>query len=445
MEHNPENKKRRRFGIRQRVVLILLSGLLISLTINAWLSIQEQADYTESEIKRNGTQLSQVISRSLVNYVISYDYHSIQTFIDEVTKGDIAHIKVFSKKGNVMAETAAAGVDKNLIRVFFNNIQLEDSTIGQLELGLNTQSIIRKVEAQKESLVAREVGVIIFILLIEFIALSYFIVNPLSRISETLSKNTVNVGVLPVKIEINNRDEIGDIAEKFNHIRSQLNKAHIALQGEVDIADRKLQIANEKLLKKSQELEYTNQDLKNQAVTDPLTGLFNRRKFQSLLKNDIEPRILNNELLSFILVDIDHFKNINDKFGHDIGDRVLQEVALQLEEKTRKSDILCRIGGEEFAIFCYQAGKLDAISIAEKLRESIAACSIDIGEAVLSVTISIGVATPDSDAKVHCTDCLYRQADVALYQSKHTGRNKVTHFTEVELDDDIEEKSNYIN
>lgn len=435
MPLKPRFLQKLRFGVRQRVVLTLLGGLLISLTINAWLSIQEQERFTNEEINRKGTQFSQLIAQSLANSVIGYDYHGIQLFIGEVIKGDIDFVKVISRKGNVMAETEKARLNLKALRIFNTDILLEGSVVGHLEIGLNTDSIIDQVEAQKESLVSREAGVIIFILIIEFIALSILIVRPLSRISEALSQNSENSGVLPAEIKIESRDEFGDIATLFNQIRTQLNKAHQALQGKIDIADRKLRVANKKLLKKSQLLEESNKELKNQAVTDPLTGLYNRRKFQHLIKHDIDERLKADEILSLLIADIDYFKNINDKFGHDIGDQVLEEIALQLSENVRKSDVLCRIGGEEFAILCYQAGPEDAFNIAEKIRKAVESATICVEEANLNVTLSIGIATPGIGAHLHCPDCLYRQADIALYQSKATGRNKVTHFYEVDLDE----------
>ncbi len=438
-----------RFGVRQRVVLALLVGLLISLTINSWLSIQEQASYTNKEINRKGIQISKIISYSLANYVVGYDYHGIQLFIDEVTKGDVQYIKVVNTSGNTMAETKISESNLETLRIFHVNIMIDDNQVGYLTVGLNTDAIISTIEAQKESLLLREAGVVIFILLIEFLALSILIIRPLSRISAALSQKTDFPGVLPNEINLDSQDEFGDIARKYNALRAQLNKAHRALQGKVDVADKKLRLANEKLIANSQKLEETNRELINQAVTDPLTGLFNRRKFQTLLKTSVESMDRNNENLSLLIADIDYFKRINDKHGHEVGDKVLQEFAVRLSEGIRKSDVICRIGGEEFAIFCYQAGSQDAYNIAEKLRQHIEQTEVQIDNITLNITLSIGIATPGIGAALHCPDCLYRQADIALYSSKSNGRNRVTHFHEVDLDDvedlDMEQEINEQN
>ncbi len=433
-----------RFGVRQRVALTLLVGLLISLTINSWFSIQESARYTNEEINRSGQLISKIISHSIANSVVGYDYHGIQLFIDEATKSDVQYIKVLNAKGNTMAETELANKDLTGLQFFNASINIEDNTVGHLTIGLNTDAIIATIDAQKKSLVIREAAVIVFILLIELLALSILIIRPLSLISVALSQQTNNQGVLPREIELNSQDEFGDIARKFNALRTQLNTAHQALQGKVNVADKKLRMANEKLLRNSQKLEETNRELVNQAVTDPLTGLFNRRKFQSLIKSSIESVEQSNESLSLLVADVDYFKKINDKYGHDVGDKVLQEIAIRLTEGIRKSDIICRIGGEEFAIFCYQAGSQDAYNIAEKLRLLIETTEIKINDNTLKITMSIGIATPGVGAALHCPDCLYRQADIALYSSKSTGRNRVTHFHEVDLDDieDLDVKLN---
>ncbi|VAW98488.1 diguanylate cyclase/phosphodiesterase (GGDEF & EAL domains) with PAS/PAC sensor(s) [hydrothermal vent metagenome] len=424
-----------RFGVRQRVALTLLIGLLISLTVNSWLSIQEQARYTNEEINRNGLLVSKIISSSIANSVVGYDYHGIQLFIDEVTKSDIQYVKVSNAKGNTMAETEISNQQLSGLRFFNLDIDIDNNIVGHLTIGLNTDVIIATIEAQKESLLIREAGVIIFILLVELLALSILIIRPLSLISAALSQRTRIEGVLPSEIKLDSQDEFGDIARKFNALRAQLNNAHHALQGKIEVADKKLRQVNEKLLKNSQQLEETNRELVNQAVTDPLTGLFNRRKFQSLIKSSAESAEGENDNVSLLIADIDYFKKINDAHGHEVGDKALREFAIRLTEGIRKSDVICRIGGEEFAIFCYRAGSQDAYNIAEKLRQLVEKTTIRVGDIELKMTMSIGIATPGVGAALHCPDCLYRQADIALYSSKSTGRNRVTHFHEVDLDD----------
>ena len=440
-----EVKRKFRLGVRQRVVLILLSGLLISLSINSWLSLSEQKRYIDQAIARSGDQLSKIVSRSLTNYVVGYDYHGIQLFIDEIQRDDVAFVKVLSKKGNTMAVAGALQTSNPYLRIFHSDIRLDNEKVGALVIGMNTKAIISQVEMQKASMLQREFLVILFILVLEFFALSFLIVRPLKKISDALAKNVNSKGILPAEIELNSNDELGDIANKFNGMRKQLNDAHHALQGKVDLADKQLRAANEELMEKSRLLEETNLELKNQAITDPLTGLYNRRKFQYVLAHEIEHQLEQNNTLSLLIVDIDHFKKINDNYGHDTGDQVLQQIAKIMSETVRKSDLLCRIGGEEFAVICLESNEDNAINIAEKIRQSIEDNTITTESAIIKVTASVGISTPGVGAHMRCPDCLYRQADIALYQSKTRGRNCVTHFAQVELEtiEEMEKEHNH--
>ena len=130
-----------------------------------------------------------------------------------------------------------------------------------------------------------------------------------------------------------------------------------------------------------------------------------------------------------MLIDIDFFKKINDVYGHDAGDVVLKEVAKVLREHTRKSDAVCRIGGEEFAILCKRADTEGATAIAEKLRAAIEAHSVRVGNKNISLTISIGAVSIPDNAGTDSAEKLLKCADVALYHSKKHGRNRSTHFS----------------
>lgn len=422
-----------RLGVRQRVVLILLTGLLTSLTLGGWFLLHEQSQRVGHEIDRHGMQMARIISRSLVNNVVGYDYHAIQIFLEQITSGsDISYAKVLSNKGNVMAERIHPQAHPGTLRIFENDILLGEAKVGHLSIGINTAEIVNMFEKQKTTLIKRELGIILFIVILEFIALSILIVKPLSAIAAALEQSVGEDGILHKPIEITDNDEFGDIARQFNKMREQLNNAHEALHGKIDLANEKLRDTNRRLIRKSQQLEQTNRELETQAITDPLTGLFNRRKFQILMNTRIAGHLLNHHSFSLLHTDIDHFKSINDKYGHNVGDEVLKETARRLTVAIRKTDILCRIGGEEFVIFCSGANVDDAHNIAEKIRKNIGENTYHIGEHSIDVTTSIGIATPNENSDPDCPECLNRQADIALYESKTRGRNRVTHFLDID-------------
>lgn len=165
-------------------------------------------------------------------------------------------------------------------------------------------------------------------------------------------------------------------------------------------------------------------ELEKLAITDGLTGLANHRTFQERLLREISRAERFGQELSLIILDIDHFKLVNDKYGHQVGDQVLRSVGNALQDQLRKMDFVARYGGEEFAVIMPQTRKNEAVHIAERLRESIAQGRYLKAEPNRSITISLGVAEYPTDATEPST--LVEKADRALYVSKEQGRDRVT-------------------
>jgi two-component system cell cycle response regulator len=167
------------------------------------------------------------------------------------------------------------------------------------------------------------------------------------------------------------------------------------------------------------------------ALTDSLTGLFNRRYLSAHLPRLLDRSGGNNKPVSALLFDIDHFKVVNDTWGHGVGDEVLKEVAQRASRNLRNFDLVARLGGEEFVVVMPDTDGSQAMAVAERLRRRIAeepfAVSAPVGK--IDVTISIGVAladwTLDAEGRPESGDALLRRADTALYQAKRSGRNRV--------------------
>lgn len=188
----------------------------------------------------------------------------------------------------------------------------------------------------------------------------------------------------------------------------------------------------EGLEKRIAELEAQVHDLKKDLIHDGLTGLKTRNYFEHESKNYFhnaiidevdEERRLKSSLknISFIFFDIDHFKNINDTYGHAAGDEVLKAVARSIEEGVRKRDIVSRWGGEEFVVILVGANEKSAMSKAESIRKSVERSNLESLPGV-KVTVSAGVAGREEGATFEET---IKRADKALYQAKESGRNKV--------------------
>jgi diguanylate cyclase (GGDEF)-like protein len=164
------------------------------------------------------------------------------------------------------------------------------------------------------------------------------------------------------------------------------------------------------------------------AITDGLTGLYNHRHFQGLLERELAEALRYKKRLSLLLGDIDHFKAVNDTYGHPAGDVVLKGVAEIIAREARGTDACSRYGGEEFAVLMPETDARGAQAIAERIRRAVAACEFQTDLGPLRVTLSLGLATaPDDAADRH----LVEHADQALYHAKRTGRDRVVAFSDL--------------
>jgi diguanylate cyclase (GGDEF)-like protein/PAS domain S-box-containing protein len=190
--------------------------------------------------------------------------------------------------------------------------------------------------------------------------------------------------------------------------------------------EEKLRQANEQLSAQLAEIETLHETLREQAVRDPLTGLYNLRFLTESMKREIAQATREHMPLSVVLMDIDHFKDFNDTYGHKAGDEVLQALGKMLGTQTRLGDIACRYGGEEFVIIMPAAQPEEAYKRAEQWRRMFEATQIVSNEVTLSATLSAGIATfPDHGSTV---DEIWRAADHALYAAKSAGRNCISMY-----------------
>ena len=187
----------------------------------------------------------------------------------------------------------------------------------------------------------------------------------------------------------------------------------------------KMQELQEELTQKNLFLKSLNQKLEKIAITDELTGMFNRRYFFSRLVAEFERCKRFSQNLACVMIDIDHFKKINDTRGHQVGDIVLKKVGQIISESQRSYDIFARIGGEEFVGSLSNVDQKGALEFAERLRKKIESYNFleEVGE-TLKATISIGIGIyPHNNIAVENIDDIIKIADDALYKAKNSGRN----------------------
>lgn len=175
------------------------------------------------------------------------------------------------------------------------------------------------------------------------------------------------------------------------------------------------------------ELALTNQRLLEVALTDALTQLPNRRYGLERFEQEWAAALRKERPLSCMLLDIDRFKQINDNYGHDMGDAVLRRVATLLKQAVRREDVPCRLGGEEFLVICPDADLKATAVVAERIRRQFEECIFEHAGHALRLTTSIGVAS--RDASMEGVDALLKMSDQALYTAKQSGRNRVVAYS----------------
>jgi diguanylate cyclase (GGDEF)-like protein len=174
-----------------------------------------------------------------------------------------------------------------------------------------------------------------------------------------------------------------------------------------------------------QELEEANKELQEKNTLDELTGLYNRRFYDQKILAEFRRSRRNLTPLSLVVIDIDHFKMVNDNYGHLAGDECLVAVSACIKRCLRRSaDISCRYGGEEFCLILPETDSKGALALAEELRESIESCQISYNNIAINLTISCGISTYLQQKNIK-PEHLFAVADQALYEAKDNGRNQI--------------------
>jgi diguanylate cyclase (GGDEF)-like protein len=212
---------------------------------------------------------------------------------------------------------------------------------------------------------------------------------------------------------------LGDrLQEQLRRVSKELREKNHLLEDQA----KHLMVLNTELAHEIETRKALEMELRVLATTDPLTGLYNRRRFLELGEYEIQREHRNHRGLALLALDLDHFKQVNDKFGHAAGDEVLRRFACICKGCLRAMDSIGRTGGEEFAILLPESGPEEACLVAERIRAGVEACPMPSDRDPFHVTVSIGAAgyrTGDN------FDQLLARADTNLYAAKNAGRNRV--------------------
>lgn len=210
------------------------------------------------------------------------------------------------------------------------------------------------------------------------------------------------------------REQIKTIVEALLRSTGEMRETNKALEDRLTLS--KNEISN---------LQHSLEAIRAESLTDPLTGLGNRKYFDRMIDMAVQGALASGEPLSLLLLDIDHFKSFNDSYGHLTGDQVLRLVGMSLKQTIKGQDITARYGGEEFAVVLPNTVLRQALTVADHIRRAVMANELkkkSTGEILGRVTISVGVAMLKQEDD---TDALIERADACLYAAKRNGRNRV--------------------
>lgn len=207
----------------------------------------------------------------------------------------------------------------------------------------------------------------------------------------------------------------------YDTVWSLINNSRAVASNLLSILARRLRNDNQTIV----DTQRSKSHFEHQASTDALTGIYNRHWMSKAFPRALHRCALNKQPFAVMVVDIDHFKKINDTYGHLIGDLALKAVAKCMSENLRPHDLLARYGGEEFAVLLTEADLESAKMVAERLRTKISAVEIQANDTKFHVTLSIGITPTQNDDKL---ENLIHEADQALYRAKQNGRDRVEVF-----------------
>lgn len=417
-------QRSQRVGVRL-AGYVLLFALLVSVLLTGlqlW-QAHQQEDLRIEQLLEQQTVSSE---HHLADVVWEDDQRHAQQVAENLIKlSDVSYVRVRNKEA-VLAEAGSMGPNmrtRTLVLAMRHGTKTAEP-FGDMTLGVNMALIEARLWAGAMGILLRTtllIGLTVGFVLLLF---QFMVTRHLSRISQFFSALTPQTLAQPLQLDrsplpASGGDEFDDLVKGVNRMQATL-VSDIQRREKAELEVRQLnEVLEKRVAERTHELLEKNQQLLQLAVTDSLTGLYNRLKLDQVLTDEFKRSCRYGSAFALILLDVDRFKAVNDNFGHAVGDQVLVEMGRLLKHGTRSVDVVGRWGGEEFLIICSDTEFKGAVALAEKLRQMIEGHPFPV---VGQTTASFGVSTFGSGDTIAG---MLARADSALYRSKRSGRNRV--------------------
>ncbi|WP_220150360.1 diguanylate cyclase [Thalassospira profundimaris] len=383
---------------------------------------------TQDSIQGELEQLEQTVRDSVATSLWQYNQKQLDALVVGLLKMPIiVGVDIFDNNAKVLVsrrsyEEGAAPLSlfdtESELSWLLNNTKI---ALGTLKLYSSSQVVLDRV-LFGFALIAITAIVKLTVLFLLFIwALDRFLAKPLKELMSQVDEVQLGEkGRERIKLSVVEENEISKLQEHMNKMLCAMENAQNKL---LQDEQSKRMWLEEAVAKRTEELQVLNDKLRDLAAYDSLTRALNRGSFIETARQMLVQARSDKSAASFILMDLDRFKAINDTYGHFAGDQVLIHFTQAVQRLLRESDLFGRLGGEEFAVFLPDTGIDEAVRLADRLRQSIGEAKLEVDAQTITYTVSLGVSSSrHGDASI---EELFKQADVKLYGAKEKGRDRV--------------------
>lgn len=393
-------------------------------------SMQFFSEYlkTQDSILNELKQLEETVREPISTSLWQYNGNQLNVLIAGLVKMPIIEgVDVFDKDAQTMLSKRSYNSGSAPLSLFDTTSDLnwilngESVFLGKLVLYSSSEVVLNRV-LFGFSLIAITAIIKLSILFWLFVwAFDRYLASPLKELMTQVNEVQMSPN-MSKRINLSNIEN-NEISQLQEHMNTMLSALEMDREQLLEDEQAKRNWLEDAVAKRTEDLQVLNKKLKELATRDSLTGILNRGSFFETAQHLLILSQRQKSPASFLLVDLDNFKRVNDTYGHFVGDKVLIHFTQTIQKSLRKSDLIGRVGGEEFAIFLPDTGNDDAFQLAEKLRKIISHSVLEVDGKTVAYTVSLGVES--SEPKDHLIDELFKRADLKLYGAKDKGRDRV--------------------